>query len=69
MANIIKIDDNNIVNLLNNKGGLDIGKPFSQEIFLIQSVQLSLKELKVYNKCVEFEHDIHQLLFVKHHKI
>lgn len=35
MANIIKIDDNNIVNLLNNKGGLDIGKPFSQEIFLI----------------------------------
>ena len=36
MSNIIKIDDNNIVNILNNKGTLDIGKPFSQEIFLIE---------------------------------
>lgn len=36
MADIIKIDDNNIINILNNKGGLDIGKPFSQEIFLIE---------------------------------
>ena len=36
MADIIKIDGNNIVNILNNKGGLDIGKPFSQEIFLIE---------------------------------
>lgn len=36
MANIIKIDDNNIINILNNKGGLDIGKPFEQEIFLIE---------------------------------
>lgn len=36
MSNIIKIDDNNIVNILNNKGSLDIGKPFSQEIFLIE---------------------------------
>lgn len=30
MSNIIKIDDKNIVNILNNKGALDIGKPFSQ---------------------------------------
>ena len=36
MANIIKIDDNNIVNIINNKNGIDIGKPFSQEIFLIE---------------------------------
>lgn len=36
MADILKIDNNNIVNILNNKGGLDIGKPFSQEIFLIE---------------------------------
>ena len=36
MSNIIKIDDKNIVNILNNKGALDIGKPFSQEIFLIE---------------------------------
>lgn len=36
MADIIKIDNNNIINILNNKGGLDIGKPFEQEIFLIE---------------------------------
>ena len=36
MADIIKIDDNNIINILNNTNGLDIGKPFSQEIFLIE---------------------------------
>lgn len=36
MADILKIDNKNIVNILNNKGGLDIGKPFSQEIFLIE---------------------------------
>lgn len=36
MADIIKIDGNNIVNILNNKDGLDIGKPFAQEIFLIE---------------------------------
>ena len=36
MADIIKIDDNNIVNIINNKNGIDIGKPFSQEIFLIE---------------------------------
>lgn len=36
MSNIIKIDDKNIVNILNNKRALDIGKPFSQEIFLIE---------------------------------
>lgn len=35
MSDIIKIDDNNIINILSNKNGLDIGKPFSQEIFLI----------------------------------
>lgn len=36
MSDIIKLDNNNIINILNNKGGLDIGKPFSQEIFLIE---------------------------------
>ncbi len=36
MTEIIKIDDNNIIKILNNKNGLDIGKPFSQEIFLIE---------------------------------
>lgn len=36
MSNIIKIDDKNIVNILNNKGALDIEKPFSREIFLIE---------------------------------
>lgn len=36
MADIIRIDDNNIINILNNKGGIDIGKPFTQEIFLIE---------------------------------
>ena len=36
MADIIKIDNNNIINILNNKGGLDIGRPFSQDIFLIE---------------------------------
>jgi len=36
MDEIIKIDGNNIINILNNKSGLDIGKPFSQEIFLIE---------------------------------
>ena len=36
MADIIKIDDGNIINILNNNGGLDIGKPFMQEIFLIE---------------------------------
>ena len=36
MADIVKIDNNNIVNILNNNGGLDIGRPFSQEIFLIE---------------------------------
>ena len=36
MADIIKIDNKNINNILNNKGSLDIGKPFSQEIFLIE---------------------------------
>ena len=36
MADIIKINDKNIVNILNNKGGLEIGKPFTQEIFLIE---------------------------------
>lgn len=36
MADIVKIDNNNIVNILNNNGGLDIGRPFLQEIFLIE---------------------------------
>lgn len=36
MSDIIKIDGNNIVNILNSKNGLDIGKPFEQEIFLIE---------------------------------
>ncbi len=36
MAEIIKIDGNNIINILNNKNGLDIVTPFSQEIFLIE---------------------------------
>ena len=36
MADFIKIDNNNIINILNNSGGIDIGKPFSQEIFLIE---------------------------------
>lgn len=36
MSDIIRIDDNNIVNILNNSIGIDIGKPFSQEIFLIE---------------------------------
>lgn len=36
MADIIKIDGSNIVNILNNKVGLDIEKPFAQEIFLIE---------------------------------
>lgn len=36
MADIIKIDGSNIVNILNNKGGLDVEKPFVQEIFLIE---------------------------------
>lgn len=36
MSNVIKIDGNNIVNILNNKGALDIEKPFSREIFLIE---------------------------------
>lgn len=36
MADIVKIDGTNIVNILNNGGNLDLGKPFSQEIFLIE---------------------------------
>ena len=36
MSNVIKIDGSNIVNILNNKGALDIEKPFSREIFLIE---------------------------------
>ena len=36
MSDIIRIDNNNIVSVLNNGVGLDIGKPFSQEIFLIE---------------------------------
>lgn len=36
MSNVIKIDGNNIVNILNNKGALDIERPFSREIFLIE---------------------------------
>lgn len=35
MADITKIDGANIVNIIKN-GGLDIGKPFSKEIFLIE---------------------------------
>ena len=35
MSDIIKIDDNNIINIINNNG-FDIGKPFSHEIFLIE---------------------------------
>lgn len=36
MADIIKINESNIIGILNNGGKLDIGKPFSQEIFLIE---------------------------------
>lgn len=36
MSDIIKINGNSIVNILNKRGSLDIGKPFSQEIFLIE---------------------------------
>ena len=36
MSDIIKINNSNIVGILNNKEGLNIGKPFSQEIFLIE---------------------------------
>ncbi len=34
MADIIKIDSTNIVNILHH-GGVDLGKPFSQQIYLI----------------------------------
>lgn len=36
MSDIIKLDDKNIINVLKNKNGLDLGKPFSHEIFLIE---------------------------------
>lgn len=36
MANIIKINNENIVNILNNTNGLDIGRPFSKDILLIE---------------------------------
>lgn len=36
MADIIKIDDNNIINIINNNGMFNIDKPFAQEIFLIE---------------------------------
>ena len=36
MSDIIKIDNSNIIGILNSGGGLDIGKPFQQEIFLIE---------------------------------
>ncbi len=36
MADILKIDNKNIINILKNQNGLNIEKPFSQEIFLIE---------------------------------
>lgn len=36
MSNIIKIDDKKLINILNSKDGLNIERPFSQEIFLIE---------------------------------
>jgi hypothetical protein len=36
MSDIINIDSNNIINIINGKSGIEIGKPFSQEIFLIE---------------------------------
>jgi hypothetical protein len=36
MNEIIKIDENNIISILHAKtGGLDIGKPFSKQIYLV----------------------------------
>lgn len=35
MGDLVKVDANGIVNILNNGGALNIGRPFSQEIFLI----------------------------------
>ena len=38
MNEIIKIDETNIVSILNAKGGgLDIGKPFSRQIYLVSA--------------------------------
>ncbi|MDR2965976.1 MAG: HIRAN domain-containing protein [Treponema sp.] len=37
MSDIIRIDDTNIVSILNSPGGLDIGKPFSRQIYLISA--------------------------------
>ena len=36
MGDLVKVDENGIVNILNNGGALNIGRPFSQEIFLIE---------------------------------
>ena len=36
MADILKIDNKNVINILKNQNGLNIEKPFSQEIFLIE---------------------------------
>ena len=36
MSDIIKIDSNNIIGILNSNNGLNIEKPFSKDIFLIE---------------------------------